>query len=69
MAFHTNYRRNDSAEDKAIRARLVLMDYLTALHIKAGVDKESASHAAFEQVVKLNRKQAEKRLAELKAIV
>ena len=60
-------RRNMSAEDKAIAARMSLMSYLAELHMKAGVDREAANKAAFAQAVKLNRKQAEEKLAELKA--
>ena len=59
-------RRNMSAEDYAIKARLAVMDFLMAKNQAKGMTKEDASRAAFDVAVKLNRKQAEAMLADLR---
>lgn len=58
-------RRNMSAEDMGIRARLLVHQILMNKHEAAGMGRDAASKAAFDVAVKLTRKQAEKLLEQL----
>lgn len=55
-------RRNMSAEDRAIQARIKLHTILTAANVRAGMDDDAASKASFAEVVKMTRAQAEAQL-------